>query len=163
MSTQPASTTCTVRQAVLADLDALLPLLDKYRQFYGQPGDTAAALAFLRARFDHGESILFLAHEGGAMLGFVQMYPSYSTIALARTFIFEDLYVCEAGRRRGVGKMLIEAASRHARTLGAVSLTLTTAHDNAGAQALYRSTGWIPEQTYVAYNLVLDAQDRGQA
>jgi hypothetical protein len=53
----------TVRQAVLADLEALVPLFDGYRQFYGRPNDTSAAREFLLARFNHGESVLFIAHH----------------------------------------------------------------------------------------------------
>src|SRR5689334_18615652 len=49
----------TVRQAVLADLDALATLFDAYRRFQGRPADPSAARDFLRARFDHGESIVF--------------------------------------------------------------------------------------------------------
>ena len=63
--------------------------------------------------------------------------------------------LAEAGRRRGVGKALIDAASRYARSLDAKSLSLSTAKDNTGAQALYESTGWIREDTYVEYNLPL--------
>ena len=41
----------TIRQAVLADLDAVATLFDAYRQFYGQASDEAAAKTFLQARF----------------------------------------------------------------------------------------------------------------
>jgi hypothetical protein len=46
--------TVIVRQAVLADIDTLAPLFDRYRQFYGRASDLLAARAFLLARFDHG-------------------------------------------------------------------------------------------------------------
>ena len=151
----PTQTTFTVRQAVLADLDALASMLDRYRQFYKRPSDLAAARAFLLDRFNHGESVLFIAHEGDTVLGFTQMYPTFSSVSLARVFVFNDLFVCEAGRRRGVGKALIEAAAAYARSLGAKSLSLSTGRDNTGAQALYESTGWVREETYVEYNLNL--------
>lgn len=51
----------TVRQAVLSDLDALAGLFDGYRQFYGKSSDLPAATVFLKARFEHGQSVLFLA------------------------------------------------------------------------------------------------------
>ena len=83
-----------VRQAVLADLAVLAPLFDGYRQFYGRASDPAAAEAFLRARFDHGESVLFLAtDDSGRPLGFTQLYPSFSSVSLARVFILNDLFV----------------------------------------------------------------------
>jgi hypothetical protein len=62
--------TPTVRQAVLSDLEALVPLFDGYRKFYGCDGDPAAAADFLSARFNHGESALFLAHEADVPAGF---------------------------------------------------------------------------------------------
>jgi hypothetical protein len=63
-----------VRQAVLSDLVELAELFDQYRQFQARPSDVTAARAFLRARFDHGESILFLAHDGATPVGFAQLY-----------------------------------------------------------------------------------------
>jgi len=42
-----AADTCTISRAALADLDALAPLFDAYRVFYGRPSDPAMARAFL--------------------------------------------------------------------------------------------------------------------
>lgn len=149
------NSTFTVRQAVLADLDLLAPMLDKYRQFYQRSSDVAAARAFLSDRFNHGESVLFIAEEGNAALGFTQMFPTFSSVSLVRAFVFNDLFVTEASRRRGVGKALIEAASSYAKSLGAKFLTLSTAKTNERAHALYESTGWEREETFVEYILML--------
>jgi len=65
--------TLAVRQAVLSDLSVLAPLFDDYRQFYGRPSDLQAVTAFLSARFNHGESVLFIAHEGIHPIGFAQL------------------------------------------------------------------------------------------
>ena len=147
----------TVRQAVLADLDLLAPMLDRYRQFYQRPGDLAAARAFLLERFNHGESVLFIAQDGESVLGFAQMYPSFSSVSLKRAFVFNDLFVAEAGRRRGVGKALIAAAASYAKAVDAKFLTLSSARTNDSAQALYESTGWKREETFVAYSLMLQS------
>jgi len=56
----------SVRQAVAADLDALATLFDRYRQFQGQASSLAAARSFLSERFDHAESIVFIAFDGHA-------------------------------------------------------------------------------------------------
>lgn len=63
-----------VRQAALSDLDDLAPLFDLYRVFQGRPSDPPAARAFLQARFDHGESVVFIAAEGQAAIGFAQLF-----------------------------------------------------------------------------------------
>lgn len=146
------------RQAVLADLDTLVPLFDQYRQFYKQSSDLAAARAFLLDRIRNAQSVLFLAHDGDTPLGFVQMYPSFESISLGRKFIFNDLFVAPEGRQRGVGKALVKAAAAYARALGCNSLGLSTARDNHTAQALYRATGWELEETYIEFNLPLSVQ-----
>lgn len=92
-------TRITVRQAVLSDLDDLAHLFDMYRSFQGKPDDLRAAREFLLARLDHGESVVFIAHEGSVPVGFAQMYPSYSSVSLARVFVLNDLFVHEAAHR----------------------------------------------------------------
>jgi ribosomal protein S18 acetylase RimI-like enzyme len=146
-----------VRQAGLADLDTLVPLFDGYRQFYGRASDEAAARDFLRARFDHGESVLFVAHEGDTTLGFTQLYPSFSSVSLARVFVLNDLFVSEHARRKGVASKLMSAAAGYAKSLGAVRLMLSTATDNEAAQALYRSTGWKRDEQFFVYQLALSS------
>lgn len=145
-----------VRQATVHDLDALVPLFDGYRQFYGQPGDPARARDFLAARFAHHESVILLADDGqGAGLGFSQLYPLFSSVRTARVYLLNDLFVSPDVRRRGVAAALLRAAANHARALGAVGLSLSTALDNAPAQALYESLGWQREREFCEYSLTL--------
>ncbi len=139
------------RQATLADLDALVELMDGYRQFYGQTSDPVAARRFLLDRFNHGESVIFLASQDGIPVGFTQLYPSFSSVALARIFVLNDLYVNEQGRRNGVGRALISAAIEFAKTVGAVRLTLSTAVTNFSAQSLYSDMGWVKEDDFYFY------------
>ena len=141
-----------VRQAVLADLGALVPLFDAYRQFYGQVSDLAGARAFLRERFEHTQSVVFVAEERDNAAGFTQLYPSFSSVSMARTFVLNDLFVAPHWRRRGVGVMLLHAAAKYARDVGAVRLTLSTAVTNAAAQALYESAGWRRDEKFYVYN-----------
>ncbi len=145
----------TTRQAVLADLDVLAGLFDGYRQFYGQRSDLLAAANFLRTRFEHGQSVVILAESQGQVVGFAQLYPSFSSVSMARIFVLNDLYVVPAARRWGVGKALLKAASAHAQQLGAVRLSLNTDVQNLPAQALYESMGWERDQKYHAYHLAL--------
>lgn len=133
----------------------LSTLLDDYCRFYGRASDTAAARAFLQARAEHGQSVVFLAHDGATPVGFTQLYPSFSSVSLARVFILNDLFVASSHRRAGVGARLLDAAASYARAMGAVRLSLNTDVKNTTAQALYEAKGWKRDQEYFAFHLAL--------
>jgi len=147
----------TVRQAVLSDIEDLAPLFDCYRQFYGRPSDVPAAKEFLMARFNHGESVLFIAHEDSAPVGFIQLYPSFSSVSLARIYVLNDLFVHERVRRKGVASKLMRAAVEFARSLGAVRVSLSTATTNEAAQNLYQLAGWKRDEQFFTYNFAISA------
>lgn len=145
-----------VRQASINDLDTLVPLFDGYRQFYRQAADPARAHAFLAERFAHLESIVLLAcDEQGAGLGFVQLYPLFSSVRVVRIYLLNDLFVAPSARRRGVASALLTAAAEHARALGAARLWLQTEQNNASAQALYEALGWQRDHDFCDYGLAL--------
>lgn len=147
--------TLNVRQATLADLPALAVLFDAYRQFYGRSPDLAGARAFLLERFNHGESVLFIAHQGEAAVGFTQLYPSFSSVSMARVFVLNDLFVQAQARKAGVASSLLAAAADYAKAFGAVRLTLTTNIDNTVAQSVYAAQGYKRDQEFFVYHLAL--------
>ena len=73
-------------------------------------------------------------------------------MSLARTFILNDLFVAPDHRRSGVGSALLRAAVEHARSLGAVRVSLNTDVQNAPAQATYEARGWKRDREYYAYH-----------
>lgn len=144
-----------VRPAVIDDLDRLVPLFDGYRQFYGQPSDVAGARRFLRERFEHGQSILFLACDGDRAVGFTQLFPSFSSTRMARIFVLNDLFVLPEARGGGAARALLAAACDHGRKVGAVRLSLSTAVINTAAQSLYESAGWRRDTEFHGYAIAL--------
>jgi len=141
-----------IRQGVFSDLEELAGLFDQYRVFQGKTSDLPAARAFLKARFDHGESVVFMAHEGSVPVGFAQLYPSYSSTSLARVFILNDLFVSEAGRRKGVASGLLAAVEAYGWAHGATRVTLNVARDNTAGQALYAARGWSQDTQFFMYH-----------
>ena len=144
-----------VRQATVEDLELLVPLFDAYRQFYRQPSEPERARRFLLDRFGHNQSIIFLAFADAAAIGFTQLSPSFSSGALARIFILNDLFVTPEARRRGVGLALLQAAAEYGRRVGALRLILSTEVTNTTAQSLYESVGWKRDTVFCAYQLTL--------
>jgi GNAT superfamily N-acetyltransferase len=145
-----------VRQATIFDLETIVSLLDAYRQFYRRPSDPDLARRFLLERFQHNESIIFLAlREDGSAVGFTQLFPSFSVLAAARIFILNDLFVSPEARRNRVGALLLDAAVRFGRAVGAVRLTLSTEVTNQQAQRLYEKEGWTRQTQFYSYDLTL--------
>jgi ribosomal protein S18 acetylase RimI-like enzyme len=146
----------TVREASISDVDQLAPLFDGYRQFYGRSPDLAIARKFLAERLSRNQSRVLLAQAAdGTAIGFVQLFPSFSSVRAAPIYILNDLFVAPAARGRGVGRLLMNAAADAARQAGAARLTLSTAITNAPAQALYESLGWKRDEDFYEYNLAL--------
>ena len=146
-----------VRQATVADLNLLVPLFDAYRQFYRQPSEPERARRFLLERFEHNQSVIFLAfvfyRSRAAATGFAQLYPSFSSGAMARIFILNDLFVAPEARGRGAGSALLQAAAEFGRSVGALRLVLSTEVTNTTAQSVYERLGWKRDTDFCVYRL----------
>lgn len=139
-------------------LEAIAPLFDAYRVFYERPSDPGLARDFIGERLRNADSVIFLALGSGPTatpLGFTQLYPSFSSVAAKRHWILNDLFVAPEGRRRGVGRALLERARQHARETGARGLGLATAITNTTAQALYESVGYIRDEVFYHYDQIV--------
>lgn len=144
-----------VRLAGSADLEEVSQLFDLYRVFYDRPSDLAAAQAFIRERFDRQESQIFVAIDREQRVGFIQLYPSFSSVSLRKIWILNDLFVIESARKQGVAKLLMNAAADFARETGAIRMSLSTQVTNTVAQSLYRSLGYDRSEDFYYYDLTL--------
>jgi GNAT superfamily N-acetyltransferase len=144
-----------IRQAGFDCLAQLAPLFDAYRQFYGQASNEAAVERFLTERFEQQDSVVFLACRGTEAAGFAQLYPSFSSVALRRLWVLNDLFVRHEDRRLHVAEKLIERAIAFARSTGACRLTLATGCENLAAQRLYAKLGWLQDDAFMHFNYAL--------
>ncbi|MFJ2281141.1 GNAT family N-acetyltransferase [Pseudomonas sp. NPDC087803] len=143
-------------RATAADLEAVAKLFDAYRGFYQQPSNLAQSRAFIAERMAADESAIFLAQDENAeALGFVQLYPTFSSIDAHRTWLLSDLFTAPAARGCGVGRLLMNTARDFAVQTGAKGLVLETATDNVTAQGLYESLGYVRDTGYYTYMLDL--------
>ncbi|MBH5320349.1 GNAT family N-acetyltransferase [Paenibacillus sp. GSMTC-2017] len=147
----------SVSQATINDLNDLASLFDLYRVFYGQPSNAEGAKQFLFERFDHAESIIYIARcsSTNQAIGFTQLYPTFSSISMKRSWVLNDLYVVEEYRKHGVAKKLLEEVKGFAILTGAKGIALSTAPDNKKAQSLYEQLGYVKDDEYYQYFLTL--------
>jgi len=145
-------TAIATRPAEFRDLDAVAPLFDDYRQFYGMPPDLALARRYLVARFSRQESAILVAEDAhGQVVGFTQLYPAFCSVLADRIYVLYDLFVAPSARGTGAGRALMEAAEAFARKNGAARLELQTAKTNTIGQSLYESCGWQRDEAFFVY------------
>ncbi len=125
-------------------------VFDLYRQFYKQPSDIPLAEKFLKERLLHRESVIFAAFDGEHIVGFTQLYPSFSSVSAQRSWILNDLFVRENYRKQGIAAQIMAHAKDFAVQTHAKGLALETAEDNP-AQHLYERLGWEKEAGFLHY------------
>lgn len=138
----------SIKKATLNELDPLTELFDLYRGFYEQKSDLDGAKEFLKERLTNKESVVFIAFDENNPIGFVQLYPSFSSVSMNRTWVLNDLYVKEDGRGKGFGEKLLKKAINFAEETGAKGVSLETGKENLTAQRLYEKIGFKRESHY---------------
>ncbi|EKO3559096.1 GNAT family N-acetyltransferase [Vibrio metschnikovii] len=132
-----------ILKAAISELDQIVSLFDDYRQFYGQKSDIDAAREFLRNRFVNNESVIFLAMtENNEALGFVQLYPSFSSVAMKPMWYLNDLFVSDGSRNKGVARALLQKVKYFANETNALTVKLAMSSTNEKAKSLYKSEGY---------------------
>lgn len=125
-------------------------LFDSYRVFYEKKSDVDGARAYLSERLSRKESIILVALADEVVVGFTQLYPSFSSVSMQPLYILNDLFVTAQNRGQGIGEALLDAAEKIGRELAWKGMVLETAHDNP-AQRLYERKGWSEDKDYKHY------------
>lgn len=132
----------SIRKATEKDLDSLSQLFDEYRVFYHKPSDLAGAKNFLSERIMNKDSEIFVAEDNGKLVGFVQLYPLFSSTRMKRYWLLNDLYVNPHFRGKGFSKDLIEKAKELCRTSNSCGMYLETGKENTIGNQLYPNAGF---------------------
>ena len=136
-----------ISKAVITDLTAVAGLFNSYRVFYGQAPNLEMATKFLSMRLANGDSVIFVAKDKAESVGFVQLYPSYSSVSMKPIWILNDLFVSPTARQHGIGRALMNKACDFAVETGAKGLSLETTSNNLIGQKLYESLGYRKDET----------------
>lgn len=132
------------RKATIQDIKQLAALFDQYRVFYHKESDIPAAENFLKERIEKQDSEIFVAEKDNTLIGFVQLYPIFSSTRMKRYWLLNDLYVNENYRGKGYSKELIEESKELCRSTDACGVLLETGKSNDIGNQLYPSCGFEP-------------------
>jgi len=140
-----------IREADIKDLKELSLLFDAYRVFYKQNSNLEGAKDFMSERLSLKDSKIFVAEEKDKLLGFVQLYPQFSSTQLKRAWLLNDLFVSPEARGQQLGVRLIERAKVLAVTTKSVGLMLETEKTNIIGNKLYPKTDFILDELHNFY------------
>ena len=131
-----------IRKATITDLNQLVFLFDGYRAFYSKPSDIESAKVFLRERISKNESQIFVAEENNCLIGFVQLYPIFSSTRMKKMWLLNDLFVNPNFRGKGISVALIDEAKKLCTNTGSCGMLLETAKSDLIGNQLYLKTGF---------------------
>lgn len=132
-----------IKKATQNDTAMVAMLFDAYRKFYGQKSDLPAAFDFLEQRMTKQDSVIFVAILDSEAIGFVQLYPIFSSVQLKDAWLLNDLFVADHARNKGVAEALLQEAKQFGAETKAAYIMLQTGSDNYKAQSVYEKNGWI--------------------
>ncbi|WP_394133166.1 GNAT family N-acetyltransferase [Shewanella maritima] len=101
-----------IRLAASTDIEPLSHLLNQFRHQLGQEKDFQACRMFLINRIAENDTIIFVACQDSNIIGFIQLYPSFSSVYLKPVWYLEDTFVVEEYRGRGVARSMMDKAKQ---------------------------------------------------
>nr|WP_315258024.1 GNAT family N-acetyltransferase [uncultured Flavobacterium sp.] len=146
------------RKANIQDLDQLTKLFDQYVVFYKSPSNYEKHHSFLKERLENNEATVFVAFDNenpNKIIGFALNYITFSSLALNKIVILNDLFVDSSARKKGVGEKLILETVALAKEIDSHTIRLRTAKSNTAAQKLYHKMGFIREDYLYSYDLTI--------
>lgn len=146
-------TSFIIKQATIEDLNEVATLFNAYRIFYGQESDLEGVKQFLFDRFEHRDSIIFVVLDKNQFVGFTQLYPSFSSVSMKRSWLLNDLFVLEGNRGNGIARLLLQSAQQYAEQTKAKGISLSTSINNEKAQMLYERYGFEKDNEFFHYYL----------
>ncbi|MEN5088574.1 GNAT family N-acetyltransferase [Sphingobacterium faecium] len=142
-----------IQQATINDIEDLEVIFSLYLKFYEVESIRDANITFLNERMQNNESIIFTAKKDNEIVGFTQLFPTFSSASLKKVYILNDLFVLEHYRNQGIAKRLIHQVIEFAKENNCARVSLSTARDNP-AQFLYEKLGF-KESSFKFYNYSL--------
>lgn len=130
-----------VRLADRDDADAIGRLLYAFNREFDEPTPAPSVLAQrLRQLLDGGDTLVLLVGDGPDGLAVLRLRAAIWSPGLES--YLAELYVTPARRGQGLGRELMEAVLREARSAGADTMDIGVDEPDVAARRLYESLGF---------------------
>lgn len=85
------------------------------------------------------------------LVGFVQLYPIFSSTKMQKLWLLNDLFVAQPHRGKGISKQLIDISKELCENTNACGLVLETAKINDIGNQLYPKMGFLLDNAHNYY------------
>lgn len=149
----------TIRPAQNEDITSILTLMRELAEFEGLEDQLLIDEERLHDALlgNVPAAGCFVGEFEGRIVAFAIFFPVFKSFRGQRSIYLEDLYVCEAERRRGFGRRMLGAVAAFAYENGFERLDWKTARANTNAIGFYHSLGAESRDTEVDFRLLGDA------
>tara|TARA_B100001741_G_scaffold56796_1_gene44453 strand:+ start:898 stop:1356 length:459 start_codon:yes stop_codon:yes gene_type:complete len=142
-----------IKEATAEDSEKIGEVFDLYRQFYKKISNKTLSIEYIKTRLSNKESTIFFVEGNNICMGIVQLYITFDSLELAKKIVLYDLFVKSEYRKKGIGRMLMNASKNFAEKNSISGIELSTAISNGTAQNLYESLGYERDTEYYNYYL----------
>lgn len=150
----------TLADAKPGDEERIADLLGQLDLFYGDTpqgtGDERAAQVRAVLFGDPPAADALLAWDGQVLAGFASWSLLWPAAGLTTSLYLKELYVADAYRRSGTGRLLMEELYRIAAERGCSRAEWTTYDGNPGALSFYEGIGAKPLASKVFYRVPVE-------
>lgn len=140
-----------IRQATIQDLPSIVPIFDSYREYFNQQKDPVLVERFLFEKFEHRESVIFIAQKQDEVIGFAQLYPLFSSLTLQRVWLLNDFFITEEFRGSGVGTQLFATVKEFTLLTKSKGIELSVEHTNKKAWTFWEKQGFKEDEEFRYY------------
>jgi GNAT superfamily N-acetyltransferase len=141
----------TIRQATIQDLSKIVSIFDSYREYFKQQKDPVRVEQFLYEKFEHMESVIFIAQLEDEVVGFAQLYPVFTSLTLQRVWLLNDFFIVEEYRGSGVGTQLFAKVKEFTLLTKSKGIELSVEHTNKKAWAFWEKQGFKMDEEFRYY------------
>ena len=116
-----------IKKATVADSAKIGEVFDLYRQFYKKIPNKTLSIEYIKERLSNKESTIFFVEVNNICMGIVQLYITFDSLELAKKIVLYDLFVKSEYRKKGIGRMLMNASKNFAEKNNISGIELSTA------------------------------------
>jgi diamine N-acetyltransferase len=143
----------TIRKGHPQDFTAILSLINEFATFQKTPEKVTVTTAQMLA--DENLFQCFVAAtEDGDIIGFASFFAAYYSWT-GKAIYLDDLYIQTAFRKKGIGKMLLDAVVQLAKEQQCKKVRWQVSRWNTEAINFYKQAGALVDETEINCDLIL--------